>query len=138
MRSLRQREERHQIGTIVTPFVASLIDIEKKSLLCLSRAARASNQVQIALNSVIRAQRLTLKPSSEVSEEFANVLWLQKEEKLAVQFLQDLVDNSTNVQPADMPRKAMWLARLVNYYFISVVMLLKMCFIRVPGRLRPA
>ena len=117
MRSLRQREERHQIGTIVTPFVASLIDIEKKSLLCLSRAARASNQVQIALNSVIRAQRLTLEPSSEVSEEFANVLWLQKEEKLAVQFLQDLVDNSTNVQPADMPRKAIWLARLVNKYF---------------------
>lgn len=124
MRSLRQREERHQIGTIVTPFVASLIDIEKKSLLCLSRAARASHQVQIALNSVIRAQRLTLKPSSEVSEEFANVLWLQKEEKLAVQFLQDLVNNSTNVQPADMPRKAMWLARLVNKYFIIVVMLL--------------
>lgn len=118
MRSLRQREERDKIGTIVTPFVASLIDIEKKSLLCLSRAARASNQVQIALNSVIRAQRLTLKPSSEVSEEFANVLWLQKEEKLAVQFLQDLVDNSTNVQPADMPRKAMWLARLVNLFLL--------------------
>ena len=111
---MRQREERHQIGTIITPFVASLIDIEKKCLLCLSQAARASNQVQIALNSVVRAQRLTLKPSSEVSEEFANVLWLQKEEKLAVQFLRDLVDNSTNVQSEDMPRKAMWLARLVN------------------------
>ena len=114
MRSVRQREERQRIGTIVTPFVQSLIDIEKKSLLRLSRAARASNQVQIALNSVVRAQRLTLKPSSEVSEEFANVLWLQKEEKLAVQFLQDLVDNSANVQSADMSRKAMWLARLVN------------------------
>ena len=114
MRSVRQREERQQIGTIVTPFVQSLIDIERKSLLCLSRAARASNQVQIALNSVVRAQRLTLKPSSEVSEEFANVLWLQKEEKLAVQFLQDLVDNNANVQDADMSRKAIWLARLVN------------------------
>jgi ataxia telangiectasia mutated family protein len=114
VRSVRQREERHQIGTIVTPFVASLIDIEKNSLLCLSRAARASNQVQIALNSVVRAQRLTQKPSFEVSEEFANVLWLQKEEKLAVQFLRDIVDNSKNVQSADMSRKAMWLARLVN------------------------
>lgn len=109
---MRQREERQQIGTIVTPFLANLIDIEKKCLLCLSRAARASNQVQIALNSVVRAQHLTLNPCSEVSEEFANVLWLQKEEKLAVQFLQDLV--SANGQSADMSRKAMWLARLVN------------------------
>ena len=119
MRSVRQREERQQIGTLVTPFVQNLIDIEKKSLLCLSRAARASNQVQIALNSVARAQRLTLKPSSEVSEEFANVLWLQKEEKLAVQFLQDVI---ANAQSADMSRKAIWLARLVNSAFIGIAL----------------
>ncbi|KAF8163206.1 hypothetical protein B0H34DRAFT_744937 [Crassisporium funariophilum] len=109
IRSVRQREERHQIGNLVTPYVRGLLDIEKTCLLRLSQAARASGQVQIALNSVVRAQRLALTPSSEVSEEFANVLWLQKEEKLAVQFLQDVVNKNDT---AESSRKATWLARL--------------------------
>ncbi|KAF8906302.1 hypothetical protein CPB84DRAFT_1844550 [Gymnopilus junonius] len=98
VRSVRQREERQQIGAFVTPFVQGLKDIEKACLIRLSEAARESQQVQIALNSVV-----------QVLEEFANVLWLQKEEKLAVQFLRDLIDKTNQ---SDNTRRALWLSRL--------------------------
>lgn len=91
VRSVRQKEERQQIGNMMMPFVRHLLDVEKKCLLRLSQAARAASEVQVALNSVIRAQKLDANPSPEVSEELANVLWLQKEEKTAVQFLQGIV-----------------------------------------------
>ncbi|KAF8966296.1 hypothetical protein BDZ97DRAFT_2057533 [Flammula alnicola] len=114
VRSVRQREERQQIGSLVTSFVRGLIDVEKNCLLRLSEAARASGQIQVALNSVVRAQRLDITSSSEVSEEFANVLWLQKEERLAVQFLQGLVerDDSAGDSLTDPSRHALWLSRL--------------------------
>ncbi|PPQ98246.1 hypothetical protein CVT26_003417 [Gymnopilus dilepis] len=109
LRSVRQREERQQIGNLSTPFVRGLKEIEQACLIRLSEAARESQQVQIALNSVIRAQRLDAQPSATVVEEFANVLWLQKEEKLAVQFLQNLVEQA---DPSDNTRRALWLSRL--------------------------
>jgi len=114
VRSVRQREERQRIGTFVTSYVQGLIEIERSCLLRLSEAARASGEIQIALNSVIRAQRLETNPSAEVSEEFANVLWLQKEEKLAVQFLKDLVHRAplSDNSKQDLSRKALWLSRL--------------------------
>jgi ataxia telangiectasia mutated family protein len=114
VRSVRQREERQRIGTFVTSYLRGLIEIERSCLLRLSQAARASGEIQIALNSVIRAQRLETKSSAEVSEEFANVLWLQKEEKLAVQFLKDLVHRASLSEDnkQDLSRKALWLSRL--------------------------
>ncbi|KIM44739.1 hypothetical protein M413DRAFT_442693 [Hebeloma cylindrosporum] len=114
IRSVRQREERQRIGTFVTSYVRGLIEIERSCLLRLSAAARASGQIQIALNSVIRAQCLETIPSAEVSEEFAIVLWLQKEEKLAVQFLKDLVHraHSSDDNKQGLSRKALWLSRL--------------------------
>lgn len=116
IRSIRQKEEREQIGTFIAPFARSLIEIEKKCLLRLCEAARDSNQFQIALNSVVRAQRLENTPTFEVSHEFANVLWLQKEQKLAVQFLKELVipgDAGTSPNLIDQTKKALLLARLV-------------------------
>ncbi|KAF9482560.1 hypothetical protein BDN70DRAFT_853086 [Pholiota conissans] len=114
VRSVRQKEERQQIGTVIRPLVKGLKDIEKNCLLRLSEAARASDQIQIALNSVVRAQQLDVRPSAEVSEEFANVLWVQKEEKLAVQFLRHLIESDSIVDDhiADAARKAIWLSRL--------------------------
>jgi ataxia telangiectasia mutated family protein len=114
IRSLRQKEERQQLGKFIPTAVRNLKSIEKCCLLGLSQAARVAGQTQIALNSVIRAQQLDDRPSSEVSEEFANVLWLQKEEPLAVRYLKVLVDNDdagTDV-PVDRSRKAIWLSRL--------------------------
>ncbi|KAF9530405.1 hypothetical protein CPB83DRAFT_905353 [Crepidotus variabilis] len=112
VRSIRQREERQQIGSMVTPLVRNLLEVEKKCLLRLSQAARASDQVQVALNSVIRAQKLHTSPSPEVIEELANVLWLQKEEKTAVQFLQGVVRSLVIDESHDSIHNALLLSRL--------------------------
>ncbi|TFK39785.1 hypothetical protein BDQ12DRAFT_704732 [Crucibulum laeve] len=101
IRSVRFKEESKQIGSLRTPFACDLIDMEKASLLRLSQAAREANQIQIALNSVVRAKSLEAEPSFEVSQEFAKVLWIQKEEKLAVQFLQSLIHNKSTEMEID-------------------------------------
>ena len=117
IRSVREKEEREQIGNLVTPFVKALVDVEKSCLLSTSKAARESLNLQVALNSVVRAQTLEQQASSQVSQEYANVLWLHNERKLAVQFLKDLVVSKPNdVQSLNTESKlknALLLARLV-------------------------
>lgn len=118
MRSVRQREERERIGTLVSPLLRGLLDIEQKCLLRLSRAARASDQTQIALNSVVRAQKLDGAHMLEVNEEFANVLWLQKEEKPAVQFLQNVLRNRDSTETVESrSHYALLSSRLVGFCF---------------------
>lgn len=118
VRSVRQREERQQIGSLTTSFVNGLLNIERCCLLRLSEAARASGQIQLALNSVVRAQMLDQELSPEISEELAQVLWLQKEEKAAVQFLQALVKNTTPASTAhNSTHYALILSRLVSRSF---------------------
>jgi len=76
--------------------------------------------MQIALNSIVRAQGLEDIPTFEVSQEFANVLWLQREQKLAVQFLKDLVGRDNHAALSDLTQKAneaSLLARLVRVGF---------------------
>ena len=121
IRSVREKEEREQIGNLVTPFVKALIDVEKSCLLALSKAARESLNLQVALNSVVRAQALEQQPSSLVSQEYANVLWLHNERKPAVQFLKDLVvSKPKEIQKLSVESKlknAVLLARLVMDLF---------------------
>ncbi|KAJ7760552.1 hypothetical protein B0H16DRAFT_1415528 [Mycena metata] len=107
VRSVRRKEERQQIGTLVSPFSQCLLDVEKQCLIKLSEAARDAQQVQIALNSVTCARKLERSPSVGVTVEFANVLRLHKEEKLAVQFLKDA--DLTHLPPNE---KAVIFARL--------------------------
>lgn len=117
LRSVRHKEQHGQIGTLVAPLTKGLIDIEKQCLVHLSAAARESNQIQIALNSIVRAQSFESSPGFEVSKEFADVLWLQNERKLAVQYLKALLsgDNSSSQsEVANMTRKASLLSRLVG------------------------
>ena len=114
---MREKEEREQIGNLVTPFVKALIDVEKSCLLSMSKSARESLNLQVALNSVVRAQVLEQQPSSLVSQEYANVLWLHNERKLAVQFLKDMVvSQPKEIQKLSVESKlknAVLLARLV-------------------------
>ena len=121
LRSTRQKEQRQQIGTAATPFISGLKDIETQCLSRISEAARESHNLQIALNSVIRAQKLERSPSALVSQEFANVLWGQREHKVAVQFLKDLVPlhfpDIKSERGQDHSQKALLLARLVTYAF---------------------
>lgn len=116
-RSAREKEEREQIGTLTAPFTRTLIEVEKQCLVRLSEAARESNQIQIALNSIVRAQALEKTPTFDVSQEFASVLWLQREQKPAVQFLKELVERDTTISsaPAHQAKKASLLARLVSF-----------------------
>jgi serine-protein kinase ATM len=117
LRSVRRNEERQQIGILTTPFALGLMDIEKGCLLRLSEAARNVNQIQIALNSVIRAQRLEKVPSIAVTQEFSNVLWRQKEEQVAVQFLEKLVtqdSKSSDDVTMNPTQEAILFARLVR------------------------
>jgi serine-protein kinase ATM len=140
IRSVRQREERQQIGNLLSPFAQGLIDVEKLCLVRLSAAARESNQVQIALNSIVRAQGLESAPTFEVSQEFANVLWLQKEQKLAVQFLRDLVERTGHATPSELApeaNKASLLARIVRCLYKYLIRFLT-CFSRVHGHQKHA
>ena len=115
VRAARQKEERDQIGNIVSPFAQSLKEIEKKCLIRLSEAARAAGQVQIALNSVVHSQKLEEAATFDVSQEFASVLWLQREQKLAVQFLKELLNSDNGAGTRIITeRKAQLLAQLVN------------------------
>ncbi|KAG6863848.1 hypothetical protein C0993_010158, partial [Termitomyces sp. T159_Od127] len=118
VRSVRLKEERQRIGTMVTPFNQSLIDIEKHCLVQLSKAARAANEVQLALNSIVRAVGLEKPPSFDVFEEFANVLWCQKEEKIAVEYLGRLFAEGKGALVRDVVedrRKALVYAQLGSW-----------------------
>ena len=129
IRSVREKEEREQIGNLVTPFVKALVDVEKSCLLFISKAARESLNLQVALNSVVRAQALEQEPSSLVSQEYANVLWLHNERKLAVQFLKDLVAlKPKEIQKLSVEsrlKNAVLLARLVMVLFTQMIVTLK-------------
>ncbi|KZT27904.1 hypothetical protein NEOLEDRAFT_1059985 [Neolentinus lepideus HHB14362 ss-1] len=114
LRSAEQKEQRQQIGTMMSPFCKALKEVEKKCLVRLSAVARESHQLQVALNSVTRAQKLEDVPSLDVSEEFAQVLWLHKEQKLAVQLLKGLLDStvSPGTEAISNESRALLLARL--------------------------
>lgn len=117
IRSARRKEERERIGNMPTPFNNSLLGLEKRCLVRLSVAARKSNKLQVALNSIIKARRLEGISTHEVSQEFAHVLWLQNEQKLAVQFLKDLVLRQEPVSSSDpglVIERALSMARLVS------------------------
>lgn len=117
LHSVRQKEERQQIGNMATPFANDLKELEKRCLIRLSQAARGANQVQIALNSIMRAHKLYPQSSPEVLEEFANVLWEQGEQAIAIQYLQKVVgplDRSQNCDVQMTTYRALLRARLVG------------------------
>ncbi|VDB84870.1 unnamed protein product [Peniophora sp. CBMAI 1063] len=90
--AVRQRAQRAQIGDRPTPFTATLAAFEKQCLVRVSSAARDAGALQVALNSVVRAQRLDASEKSPtIAQEFANVLWAKGEHKLAIEFLRKIV-----------------------------------------------
>lgn len=118
LHSARQKEERQQIGTLVTPLCSVLKEIEKRCLLRLSRAARDENHVQIALNSIMRAQRLCNDSSIDVAEEYASVLWELKEQGAAIQYLQNIIRPLNQRQECDTQQAiyhVLLKARLVGF-----------------------
>ncbi|KAG9313005.1 hypothetical protein JVU11DRAFT_6444 [Chiua virens] len=118
IRSVRRKEERERIGNMITPFNNSLLELEKRCLVRLSVAARTSNKLQVALNSIVKARRLEGTSTHEVSQEFAHVLWLQNEQKLAVQFLKDLLqqpNQASSREPESLIERALSMAHLGSW-----------------------
>lgn len=115
---MHEREQREQIGTMQSDLSMSLLKLEKKCLIQLSKAAREANQAQVALNSIIRALRLQGGLDTSVTQEYANVLWLKKEQKYAVEFLKREVLTRlkvpSNTSPFDKIQNALMLAKLVG------------------------
>ncbi|THH32523.1 hypothetical protein EUX98_g1663 [Antrodiella citrinella] len=103
LRSALQKEQREQIGDMLSPLSQTLRKAQTACLLRLSQAARDANQTQIAMNSIVRAQQLSTENTFDVSEEFSEVIWLMKEPKLAVQYLGQLLGYRLGSSP---PSKA--------------------------------
>ena len=113
LRSLRHREQRDQIGILQSDVTQALIRIEQNCLVQLSAAARAAKQPQIALNSVFCAMQLQSEPNPSLRKELANVLWLQKEQKAAIECLKEGLASLTQLAPM---QQALILAELVSHY----------------------
>ncbi|KZS90750.1 hypothetical protein SISNIDRAFT_518835 [Sistotremastrum niveocremeum HHB9708] len=90
LHSVTQQEQRQQLGNLESSFLTFLKSLEIKCLLKVSEAARVSEEFQIAMNSTVRAQSLEKVPSPATLEEFAHVLWSQKEQKTAIEYLNSL------------------------------------------------
>ncbi|TRM65491.1 hypothetical protein BD626DRAFT_567398 [Schizophyllum amplum] len=91
LQSVRQKEEREQIGDLVSPWMQTLVSTERQCLVRLSEAARHAQELQVALNSITRAQRLGRMNTLDVEQEYANVLWLHQEKRLAIELLRGLL-----------------------------------------------
>lgn len=136
LHSVRQKEERQQIGNMATPLAKGLKELERRCLIRLSQAARDANHAQIALNSVMRAQKLDAQLSVDTAEEFANVLWEQKEQKAAIQYLQNIIRPLDHDQDRDAHKTthhALLRARLVRLFFRPENCHLKGLLPRAPG-----
>lgn len=118
IRARRQKEEREQIGELSSPIVRWLVELERNCLLQLSQAARDAHRTQAALNAVTQAQVLGKHPIPEVEQEFANVLWLMKEPRLATSLLQDTLSGikqrTGDSTSEEVVTHASLLARLVS------------------------
>ncbi|KAH9916328.1 uncharacterized protein B0H18DRAFT_884948 [Fomitopsis serialis] len=95
IRARRQKEERDKIGDLLSPLGRSLMELERGCLLRLSQAARDAQRPQAALNAITQAQVLGGEGVPEVTQEFANVLWLMKEPRLAASLLKDTLSTMT-------------------------------------------
>ncbi|KAI5895314.1 uncharacterized protein SCHCODRAFT_02228065 [Schizophyllum commune H4-8] len=92
LQTVRQKEEREQIGDMLSPWMQMLVATERHCLVHLSTAARQAREVQVALNAITRAQRLGHAATLEIEQEYANVLWVLQEKRLAIESLRRLLE----------------------------------------------
>ncbi|KAG8881998.1 Serine/threonine-protein kinase tel1 [Tulasnella sp. 332] len=96
LRSRRLQEAASQIGDLPSKLGLSFIEAEQSCLIRLGQAARNNSRAQLALNSLQRAQELSTNDVSSfgLECEFASVLWMQSEHKIAVDHLRNLMAKS--------------------------------------------
>ncbi|KDQ11887.1 hypothetical protein BOTBODRAFT_162335 [Botryobasidium botryosum FD-172 SS1] len=108
LHSTKHRYEAIQHGDY-SPFA----EVEKRCLVRISEAARSSNRLQIALNSITRAHQIVKEialGSFDVSREYALVLWSQ-DRKVAISSLEAMVQGNREASENGLQR-AMLLAQL--------------------------
>lgn len=116
LRSATEREKRDQIGTMCSELALSLVKMEQKCLVKLSVAAREARQSQIALNAILCAMHPQANSRLELRKELASVLWLQKEQKAAIECLKEGLPLLDQVSRSE---RAVILAELVSLTFES-------------------
>ncbi|KAF8318674.1 hypothetical protein DL93DRAFT_2164855 [Clavulina sp. PMI_390] len=108
LRSAQKREALNQIGNSHNPLLAGLVSTERHCLLSTAHSAREASVPQTALRCVTNAQRLETETSAfDTSIEFAHVLWAHREEKLAI----DTVDVLLNTFQVPNITKALTLSQ---------------------------
>ncbi|KAI4520947.1 hypothetical protein K525DRAFT_239712 [Schizophyllum commune Loenen D] len=125
LQTVRQKEEREQIGDMVSPWMQMLVATERHCLVHLSTAARHARETQVALNSITRAQRLGHTATLEIEQEYANVLWDHQEKRLAIELLRRLLEpgNPLTAQTDEIDMAALK-ARMVSVHDPAVCVLL--------------
>ncbi|KAL1684061.1 hypothetical protein EV122DRAFT_200304 [Schizophyllum commune] len=124
LQTVRQKEERGQIGDMVSPWMQMLVATERHCLVHLSTAARQARETQVALNSITRAQRLGHTATLEIEQEYANVLWVHQEKRLAIELLRRLLEpgNPLTAQTDEIDMAALK-ARMVSVHDPDVCVL---------------
>lgn len=121
IRSHSRSVQRDQIGSMDSSSVSSLLDSEARCLVNLSANARRANLPQVAFSGVLRAQQMVKSDNFHVSKEFAEALWTQKEDTMAIRLLEELIhkkdpmENSTNQDAESIRQWALLYARLVGW-----------------------
>lgn len=90
----------------------ALVETQQRCLIRLSEAAREARQPQIALNSILCAMQLQPESQIELRKELASVLWVQKEQKAAIECLKLGLPSLGEVAHI---QQALTLAKLVSY-----------------------
>lgn len=108
LQAARQRLSRMQIGDALDGPAAEAGKVERSLLVLLSRQAREHENLQKAINATARAERIekAIDDGANVArEEFAAVLWEQKEHSPAMQLLSQIVDDLSVKASSPAPQK---------------------------------
>lgn len=90
----REREAPHVFGDLDTPRLAMLNALDVQALLRTGQLARAEGNIQASINALVAATKLDngmASRSEAVQDEVAQVLWAQNEHMLAIQHVDERV-----------------------------------------------
>ncbi|KAJ9474748.1 Serine/threonine-protein kinase TEL1 [Pseudozyma hubeiensis] len=117
----RQRMQSTQIGDVLDGPAEEIARVERLLLVRLSQHAREHEKLQKAINATARAEKIELllgDGANLAREEFAAVLWDQKEHSPAMQLLSQIVDDlaiTTQASTQQRRRGARLLALLAQW-----------------------
>ncbi|GAC98161.1 potential phosphatidylinositol kinase [Pseudozyma hubeiensis SY62] len=104
----RQRLQSTQIGDVLDGPAEEIARVERLLLVRLSQQAREHKKLQKAINATARAEKIELllgDGANLAREEFAAVLWDQKEHSPAMQLLSQIVDDLAITTQASMQQR---------------------------------